>query len=114
MNLTEIGISEKLKNILTDKGYRIDRIDTNVFERESFLKQNVSGSYEIYKADSNLSFPELVLIVIPIPSKKITFIYDRFGWVQEGEYFLDTNYDLFKWVGPPSKKQFHIYKIAAS
>lgn len=55
MNLTKIGISEELSNILTDKGYKIGRIDTNVSEGEYYLKQDVRGSYEIYKAESSQS-----------------------------------------------------------
>ncbi|MCZ2128584.1 MAG: hypothetical protein LC099_12570 [Anaerolineales bacterium] len=114
MNLTEIGISEKLSNILTDKGHKIVRIDTNVSKGECYLKQDVRGSYEIYKAESDFSRAELLLIVEPKMPREITFIYDRFGRVQEGEYFLDTSYELLKWAGSPSKKQFHIYKKTAS
>lgn len=110
MNLTEIGISEELNNIIADKGYKVVRIDTNVSKGEYYLKQDVSGSYEIYKASGDFSYAELLLIVLPIPPEEITFIYDRFGLVQEGEYFLDNSHELFKWVGPPSKTQFHIYK----
>lgn len=114
MNLTEIGISEELNDIIVDKGYKVVRIDTSVSKGECYLKQDVRGSYEIYKAASDFSYAELLLIVTPTPPKEITFIYDRFGWVQESEYFLDTNHELFKWVGSPSKKQFHIYKKTAS
>lgn len=111
MKLTEIGVSEELNNIIVDKGCKVVRIDTIVSKGECYLKQDVRGRYEIYKAASDFSYSELLIIVTPTPPEEITFIYDRFGWVQEGEYFLDTNYELLKWVGPPSKKQFDIYKI---
>lgn len=110
MNLTEIGVSEELNKIITDKGCRIVRIDTDVSKGEYYLKQDVRGRYEIYKASDDFSYAELLPIVLPIPPEEITFIYDRFGLVQEGEYFLDNSHELFKWVGPPSKTQFHIYK----
>lgn len=70
MGLTEIGISEKLSNILADKGYKIVRIDTDTSEGEYYLKNGMLGSYEIYKAEFDLSFPELVLIVEPEILKK--------------------------------------------
>lgn len=57
-----IAISEKLSNILADK-YKIVRIDTDVSEGEYYLKQSVRGSYEIYKAESDFSYAELLLIV---------------------------------------------------
>lgn len=110
MNLTEIGVSKELNKIITDKGCRIVRIDTDVSKGEYYLKQDVRGRYEIYKASGDFSYAELLPIVLPIPPEEITFIYDRFGLVQEGEYFLDNSHELFKWVGPPSKTQFPIYK----
>jgi len=58
-----IAISEKLSNILIDKGYKVVRIDTDVSEGEYYLKQSVRGSYEIYKAESDFSYAELLLIV---------------------------------------------------
>jgi len=70
MNLTEIGIRKELNDIIVDKGYKVVRIDTNVFEGESYLKQDVRGSYEIYKAASDFSYAELLLIVIPIQPKE--------------------------------------------
>jgi len=65
MNLTEIGISKELNDIITDKGHKVVRIDTNIFKGESFLKQNVTGSYEIYKAEFDFSYAELLLIIEP-------------------------------------------------
>jgi len=69
MDLT-VGISEKLSNILADKGYKIVRIGTDASEGEYYLKNGMLGSYEIYKAEFDLSFPELVLIVEPEILKK--------------------------------------------
>jgi len=53
-----------------DKGYKVVRIDTDVSEGEYYLKQSVRGSYEIYKAESDFSYAELLLIVEPILKKE--------------------------------------------
>lgn len=65
MNLTEIGVSEELNNIIVDKGCKIVRIDATVSKGECYLKQDVGGRYEIYKAASDFSYAELLLIVEP-------------------------------------------------
>lgn len=72
MELTEVGISKELNDIIVDKGYKVVRIDTNVSEGESYLKQDVRGSYEIYKATDDFSYAELLPIVEPLAPKKVT------------------------------------------
>lgn len=58
-------ISEELNDIIVDKGCKVVKIDTNVSKGECYLKQDVRGSYEIYKAADDFSYAELLLIVEP-------------------------------------------------
>lgn len=111
MNLTEIGISKELNDILVYNGYKVVRIDTDVSEGEYYLKQGVRGSYVIYKAEFDFSHAELLLIIEPKIPKEIVFVYSGYDYVKYGDFFLNANQQLQRWsFDEPSNNKFHSYK----
>lgn len=65
----------------------------------------------IYKAESDFSHAELLLIIEPKIPREIVFVYSEHNYVKYGDFFLNANQQLQRWsFAEPSNNKFHIYK----